>query len=84
MEGGHWGGASGVVTPPAVTLCCCVCVCVCCRIAGVEGRHVAFLFTDNHIVSEAFVEDMNNILNSGDITGLFAQDEKERIFSDIR
>jgi hypothetical protein len=33
------------------------------RIAGVEGKHVAFLFGDNHIVSEAFVEDINNLLN---------------------
>jgi dynein heavy chain len=35
------------------------------RLTGVEGRHVAFLFTDNHIVSESFVEDINNLLNSG-------------------
>lgn len=34
---------------------------------------MAFLFGDNHIVSEAFVEDVNNLLNSGEITGLFAQ-----------
>ncbi len=49
-----------------------------------EGKHVAFLFTDNHIVSEAFVEDINNVLNSGDITGLFAPDERERVLADIR
>lgn len=49
-----------------------------------EGRHVAFLFTDNHIVNESFVEDINNILNSGEITGLFPADERERIYSDIR
>lgn len=54
------------------------------RIAGVEGRHVAFLFTDNHIVSESFVEDINNMLNSGEITGLFPADERERIYSEIR
>jgi dynein heavy chain len=53
-------------------------------VAGVEGRHLAFLFTDNHIVSEAFVEDVSNLLNSGEITGLFAQDERERILVEIR
>lgn len=55
-----------------------------CRIAGSEGRHVAFLFTDSHIVSESFVEDINNLLNSGEITGLFPADERERIYADIR
>ncbi|KAJ9522811.1 hypothetical protein QJQ45_019799, partial [Haematococcus lacustris] len=54
------------------------------RTAGVDGKHVAFLFTDNHIVSEAFVEDINNLLNSGEISGLFAQDERERVLADIR
>jgi len=45
---------------------------------------VAFLFTDSHIVSESFVEDINNLLNSGEITGLFPADERERIYADIR
>jgi len=54
------------------------------KIAGVEGRHVAFLFTDNHIINESFVEDINNMLNSGEVTGLFPADERERIYSEIR
>jgi len=45
---------------------------------------VAFLFTDNHIVNESFVEDVNNMLNSGEITGLFPADERERVYQQIR
>eukprot|EP00955_Chlamydomonas_euryale_P010484 112403-Chlamydomonas_euryale.AAC.2 len=41
------------------------------RKCGVDGQRIAFLFTDNHIVDESFVEDINSLLNSGDITGLF-------------
>jgi dynein heavy chain, axonemal len=52
--------------------------------AGVEGRHMVFLFSDNHIVSESFLEDINNMLNSGDVPGMFAQDEKDRIAADLR
>ena len=52
--------------------------------AGIQGTPTVFLFTDTMIVTESFVEDINNILNSGEVPGLFAQDEKERLMSDIR
>ena len=32
---------------------------------GIEGTPTVFLFTDTQIVMEGFVEDINNILNSG-------------------
>ena len=43
-----------------------------------------FLFTDTQIVSESFVEDINNILNSGEVPALFDQTEKDRMCADIR
>ena len=46
------------------------------RSCGCDGKRIAFLFTDNHIVSEAFVEDINSLLNSGEITGLFPQEDR--------
>jgi dynein heavy chain len=52
--------------------------------AGINGTPTVFLFTDTQIVTEGFVEDINNILNSGEVPALFAQDEKERMMSDIR
>ena len=44
---------------------------------GVEGENVAFLFTDTQVVEESMLEDINSILNSGEIPNLFPQDELE-------
>jgi dynein heavy chain, axonemal len=52
--------------------------------AGIDGKNSVFLFSDTQIVSEAFVEDVNNILNSGDVPGMFTADEKDRIAIDVR
>lgn len=46
---------------------------------GVEGKNVAFLFTDTQIVVETMLEDLNNVLNSGEIPNLFPQDEQVRL-----
>ena len=35
--------------------------------AGLDGKDTVFLFTDTQIVQEAFLEDINNILNSGEV-----------------
>ena len=53
-------------------------------IAGVERRTVVFLFTDGQIVNEGFVEDINSILNAGDVPNLFANDEKDKVIGDCR
>ncbi|ETV90921.1 hypothetical protein H310_14407 [Aphanomyces invadans] len=52
--------------------------------AGVHGVPTVFLFTDSQIVDESFLEDINNILNSGEVPNLFASDEIERIVGDMR
>ncbi len=43
-----------------------------------------FLFSETQIVKESFLEDINNILNSGDVPNLYAPDELERIVSACR
>lgn len=51
--------------------------------AGVAGRKVGFLFTDSQIIVDDFLEDVNNILNSGEVPNLFPQDEMDRIVADM-
>jgi len=48
---------------------------------GVEGKQTVFLFTDSQIVVETMLEDLNNVLNSGEIPNLFPSDEIDKVVS---
>lgn len=50
---------------------------------GVEGKETVFLFTDSQIVDETMLEDLNNVLNTGEVSNLFPQDEADKIASDM-
>ena len=52
--------------------------------AGLQQHPVTFLFTDTQIVNEQMVEDINNILNSGDLPNLYGPDEMEQIMTACR
>ncbi|CAH8627144.1 unnamed protein product [Schistosoma bovis] len=53
-------------------------------IAGIDNKPTVFLITDNQIILEEFLEDINNILNSGEVSNLFDNDEYEHIINDCR
>ncbi|RUS78130.1 hypothetical protein EGW08_014103, partial [Elysia chlorotica] len=52
--------------------------------AGIQNKPTVFLFTDTQIVVEEFLEDINNILNSGEVPNLFEPDEYERLIIGCR
>nr|XP_019611948.1 PREDICTED: dynein heavy chain 6, axonemal [Rhinolophus sinicus] len=52
--------------------------------AGVDDKDMVFLFTDTQIVVEEFLEDINNILNSGEVPNLFEKDELEQVLAATR
>ena len=54
------------------------------RSAGCGAKPFVFLFSDTQIKEEAFVEDINNILNSGEVPNLFPNDEKMQIVESTR
>ncbi|KAI1899406.1 hypothetical protein AGOR_G00061450 [Albula goreensis] len=50
-----------------------------------EGEaHGVFLFTDTQIKLESFLEDVSNLLNTGEVPNLFAVDEKAEICERMR
>ncbi|KAM4608668.1 dynein axonemal heavy chain 7 [Polymixia lowei] len=46
--------------------------------------HGVFLFTDAQIKTESFLEDVSNLLNTGEVPNLFAVDEKQEICERMR
>ena len=52
--------------------------------AGVENKPTLFLFSDTQLKEESFLEDINNILSSGEIPNLFEKDEKVNIIDEVR
>mmetsp|Transcript_30720 Transcript_30720/g.59916 ORF Transcript_30720/g.59916 Transcript_30720/m.59916 type:complete len:4305 (+) Transcript_30720:116-13030(+) len=54
------------------------------RTAGVQNKPVVFLFTDTQIKDDSFLEDINNILNNGEVPNLFPTEELMPIIEEIR
>ncbi|KAI1896260.1 hypothetical protein AGOR_G00092970 [Albula goreensis] len=52
--------------------------------AGVEGKSTVFLFNDSQIKDEAFVEDTNMLLNTGDVPNIFPADERADIIDKMQ
>lgn len=54
------------------------------RKSGGEGKHTVFLFSDTQIKDESFVEDINNLLNSGEVPNMFPMDERLQVMEQVR
>jgi len=53
-------------------------------LSGGEGKDVVFLFSDSQIKTEVFVEDINNILNAGEVPNMFPNDERMVVLEMVR
>ena len=51
---------------------------------GIDGKKIAFTMTDSQILMESFLEDINNILNTGEVPNLMLPEDKDRIQNDVR
>ena len=51
---------------------------------GTNPKPTLFLMTDTQIIKEDFLEDINNILNSGEVPNLFTKEEIDGIEQDLR
>lgn len=47
--------------------------------AGLENKQTSFLFVDTQIINEQMLEDINGILNSGDVPNLYKTEDMENI-----
>jgi dynein heavy chain len=53
----------------------------CLLLAGLQDKPVVFLFDDTQIIFESMTEDVNAILNSGDVPNLYAAEDLDAIAS---
>lgn len=52
--------------------------------AGCGAQPMTFLFSDTQIKKETFVEDINNMLNNGEVPNIFPSDERAAICEGVR
>ncbi|KAK5646414.1 hypothetical protein RI129_004878 [Pyrocoelia pectoralis] len=54
------------------------------RKASASDQHGVFMFSDGQIKEESFVEDLSNLLNSGEVPNLFSSEEKMELCEKMR
>ena len=52
-------------------------------IAGSIQEHTTFILTDTQIMQESFLEDVNNILNTGEITNLYEKGDYDTMGANL-
>jgi len=53
------------------------------RETGIDEKSVTFSMNDNQLTNEVFLEDINSILNTGEINNLYKPDEMDAIIRDM-
>jgi dynein heavy chain len=52
--------------------------------AGIENTPLVFIFSDNDVVNELFLEDVNNLLSAGEVPNIYTSDELRDIREAIK
>jgi dynein heavy chain 2 len=52
--------------------------------AGIKGEHIIFFIEDFQIISESFLEIINSLLSSGEVSGLYTNEELEPLLVPLR
>lgn len=52
--------------------------------AGGDGQPTVFLLTDAQVKDESFIEDVNTLINTGDLPNLYSSEEKTEILEKMQ
>ncbi|XP_014239722.1 dynein heavy chain 1, axonemal-like isoform X2 [Cimex lectularius] len=52
--------------------------------SGVNNRETVFLFSDSQIIHESFLEDINSMLNTGDVPNIYLPEDLDKIYAAMR
>lgn len=52
--------------------------------SGINGKGISFVMTDTMIINESFIENLNNLLNTGEIPNLMLPEDKDEITNGVR
>lgn len=52
--------------------------------AGVQNKPLTFLFVDTQIINEQMLEDINNVLNSGDVANIYNDKDMQDIVNNCK
>ena len=52
--------------------------------SGINGKGISFVMTDTMIIDESFIENLNNLLNTGEIPNLMLPEDKDEITNGLR
>ena len=54
------------------------------EMTGINQQTTVFLFNDTQVIETGFLEDINGMLTSGEVAGLYAPDEKSQVTDGCR